>query len=370
MFLQVLLVDLLFKKINMNNIFASTVIVNIYNNLSLKDSFNCSMINKKFNKLFNENNFLWKRLFNEHFGEEIYKVVSVTYNTSNCKILFKKCLDLEKCAKDCINGEFEFNETVVKELLCTNLMKCSNTHALHGIDSMIGLKYLSFYGLDVSDIIIEKIGSMVNLKKLVIYNTNLNDISGFCKLKNLDTLVLGGCGITNINTEISNLKNLRTLILFDNFISDISSIVDLPELLTLDLSNNIISVLSLNICTLGKLKSLLLGANHINHIPQEIKNLSSLEQLVLCNNELEEFSVSFCSLPSLTNLSLSNNKIQIIPSEITTLTKLSSLNLSYNNLSELPPLSSLVNLRNLDISGNDNIKFLPKDLPSSMIINW
>ena len=100
-----------------------------------------------------------------------------------------------------------------------------------------------------------------NLTNLNIINTGIKNLSGIEKLKNLETLNLGGLHKLNY-VVLSQSPNLRTLSANNDSIIDIQEIGNLPNLRELDISDN--NLVSLNgIDNLKNLEVLNLSGNRI-----------------------------------------------------------------------------------------------------------
>ena len=92
------------------------------------------------------------------------------------------------------------------------------------------LKYLNaVYSINIinSRITEDKLNTIPDLKTLrllTLYNNNINTITVFPKLPNLQTLILSKNPITNIFIAPDRLPNLKTLVLADTPISDLNSL--------------------------------------------------------------------------------------------------------------------------------------------------
>ena len=72
----------------LDDYFNQLVLNKIYTNLSLTDLKNCSLVNKKFKKAF-DNDTLWKFLFDQHYGKVNIDILQNTYATNNYKIIYQ-----------------------------------------------------------------------------------------------------------------------------------------------------------------------------------------------------------------------------------------------------------------------------------------
>lgn len=91
----------------MDNCFNQLILNKIYTNLSLNDLKNCSQVNKKFNRAFN-NDALWKFLFNKDYTTIKINIFRDVYLIDNYKIIYQKCKDISFIKDFCrINKEID-----------------------------------------------------------------------------------------------------------------------------------------------------------------------------------------------------------------------------------------------------------------------
>jgi len=119
-----------------------------------------------------------------------------------------------------------------------------------------------------------------------------------------------------------------------------------------------IKILNLESCRLGRYryfddsdqKELDLKKQSDLKVTNIINKLTGLEELILCRNELHEVP-NLSSLKNLKKLDIRKNKLQqfALPS----LPRLEDLNVSENNISEIQDLNTLENLKRLDLSNNE-----------------
>nr|XP_009784828.1 PREDICTED: protein phosphatase 1 regulatory subunit 7 isoform X3 [Nicotiana sylvestris]XP_009784829.1 PREDICTED: protein phosphatase 1 regulatory subunit 7 isoform X3 [Nicotiana sylvestris] len=155
--------------------------------------------------------------------------------------------------------------------------------------------------------------------------------------------------------EVSGLVNLRALILNDN---DVVSICKLDKM--------------------QELNTLVLSRNPISGIGQSLAKINSITKLSLSNCQLQGIDSSLKSCTELKELRLAHNDIKTLPSELAFNIKLQNLDIGNNVImkwSDLKVLSSLVNLKNLNLQGNPIAekealaKKIKKQLPNLQILN-
>jgi hypothetical protein len=185
-------------------------------------------------------------------------------------------------------------------------------------------------------------------------------------LTNLTDLKLLGNQLSGaIPTEIGNLTNLTDLSLLDNQLSgaiptEIGNLTNLTNLYLFD--NQLSGAIPTEIGNLTNLEWLGLGTNQLSGaIPTEIGNLANLIILHLTSNQLSgAIPTEIGNLTNLTDLYLLGNQLSgAIPTEISNLTNLTNLHLSENQFVNLPDLSSITTLDDLQIQNN---KFTFEDI--------
>ncbi|KAJ8526363.1 hypothetical protein K7X08_028840 [Anisodus acutangulus] len=194
----------------------------------------------------------------------------------------------------------------------------------------------------------------VNLKWLSVVQNKLQSLKGIEGLIKLTVLNAGKNKLRSMD-EVSGLVNLRALILNDN---DIVSICKLDKM--------------------KELNTLVLSRNPISGIGQSLAKINSITKLSLSNCQLQciDSSLKFCT--ELKELRLAHNDIKTLPSEFAFNIKLQNLDIGNNVImkwSDLKVLSSLVNLKNLNLQGNpiaekeDLAKKIKKQVPNLQILN-
>lgn len=160
-------------------------------------------------------------------------------------------------------------------------------------------------------------GTLEKVKELKRPNDSHSGCSRFKTDKNGHVI-----GIYIIGGEVDRIKIIP------------NQIGNLTYLEELDLSSNQIRKLPESIGNLSALKKLKLRLNEIQSIPLSIGKLKSLKRLDLSCNQIHEIPESIGSLSSLKYLDLYDNKIQEISGSLYKLTSLKVINLSHNKISE------------------------------------
>ncbi|KAL7127089.1 hypothetical protein ABFS83_14G231400 [Erythranthe nasuta] len=237
-----------------------------------------------------------------------------------------------------------------------SITSLSLTHkALSDVSCLSEFKNLERLDLGFNNLTsLEGLKSCMNLKWLSVVQNKLQSLKGIEGLDKLTVLNAGKNKLTSID-DVKNVSSLRALILNDNEISSICKLDQMKELNTLVLSRNPISSLG-----------------------ESLAKLKLLTKLSLSNCQLISFDSSLKSCLELKELRLSHNEIITIPIEFGNLLKLQNLDMGNNLItrwSNVKVLSSLVNLRNLNLQGNpvsekENLqKRVKKLLPNLHVFN-
>lgn len=194
----------------------------------------------------------------------------------------------------------------------------------------------------------------VNLKWLSVVQNKLQSLKGVEGLTKLTVLNAGKNKLKSMD-EVSGLVSLRALILNDN---DIVSICKLDKM--------------------KELNTLVLSRNPISGIGQSLAKNNSITKLSLSNYQLQGIDFSLKSWTELKELRLAHNDIKALPSELAFNIKLQNLDIGNNVImkwSDLKVLSSLFNLKNLNLQGNpvaekeDLARKIKKQVPNLQILN-
>ena len=182
-------------------------------------------------------------------------------------------------------------------------------------------------------------------------------------LANLSLLDLSGNEITSLeSTSLPALDSLHQLRLNDNFIRFISTdFFSNSSVHTLDMRNNQIAHLPSGLLAGVPLRTLLLGNNTLSSLPANtFAGQKQLEELSLAGNLLtgEQLQPELAEdLLSLLHLDLTANMLAVLsPAFLEALPSLQVLKLADNRLSNLQMPPSLIQLTELDMSGNELVK--------------
>ena len=129
-----------------------------------------------------------------------------------------------------------------------------------------------------------------------------------------------------------------------------------------NLSNNSLTSLPENIVDLKMVVRLNLSNNRLKIAPSELFSMISLRELNLSGNNIAELPEIPQWRPVLKSLNLSGNKLHSLPDGIAR-SCLEKLNLSRNNFTRVPlPVCGIFSLRDLDLSENREINYLPDEM--------
>ena len=149
-------------------------------------------------------------------------------------------------------------------------------------------------------------------------------------------------------------RPLQILLASGNDLQHLSEeIGQLSNLIILNLRKNNFSELPTQIAQLRNLNEFYLGGNKLSKLPNQIAQLQNLTMLDLGGNQLRKLPTQIAQLHSLASLDLSYNQFSELPTQIAQLHSLTSLDLGGNGLSKLPTqIAQLHKLTSLDLGGN------------------
>lgn len=238
--------------------------------------------------------------------------------------------------------------------------------------------------------LVKSLESSPNLKNLEIQYSKVDlDIKVISKLKNLESLVLQGSKITQMDAlnnmislkrlslqgdkinkieRLDNLSNLETLYLNNNNISKIEGLEKLKSLKTLYLSNNqIIDITPLSANTSLNFLDLTinpnLDANRKNYTGERLEALNKIGEILDRGGTINIDADKLGLFTNYKKLNLSNQNLTTLES-LEGLTQLVSLNLSFNQLTleddkSQEILESMINLKDLVLNYNKVTKITP-----------
>ncbi|KAH9301532.1 hypothetical protein KI387_013115 [Taxus chinensis] len=197
-----------------------------------------------------------------------------------------------------------------------------------------------------------RISQLRRLKKLCLRQNLFTDhalqpLSLWPAISALQELVLRD----NKLTRIPDVSTFKDLVIFDVSFNEISSLKGMsdvsPTLKELYLSKNNLNKIE-ELGHLHQLRILELGSNSLR-IMEGLQNMTLLQELWLGRNRIR--SVELCGLKSLIKISLQSNRLTSMFG-FQDCISLEELYLSHNGISKMEGLSTLVNLRVLDVSSN------------------
>ena len=186
-------------------------------------------------------------------------------------------------------------------------------------------------------------------------------------MSSLQLLDLGSNQLNAIGIgSLAGLRNLQTLVLSGNQIGEIDGgLSELTSLMTLTMrNNNLAKIVSTTFDAMSQLLTLNLAYNRLTQVPN-LLGLQRLEALSLGHNEIFQLDqYTFSKLERLDFISMEYNALTTIPEQLfATATKVSMVDLAHNQLTAIPAqlLAPLSNLQKLDLSSN-SLTFMEPDL--------
>ena len=192
---------------------------------------------------------------------------------------------------------------------------------------------------------------------------------------NIEILGIRGY-LEQIPEKINRLKKLRQLHLYftsgNPLPENIDELSELEELIIFRCSEPL--QLPASITKLKKINSINFSYCHLTEIPKELKTFRKLEKLGLSNNELTVQTLeNACHWPNLLELRLDINKLELVPEWISLHKDLDLLFLGHNAIKSLPNWMSQMNkLRNFQFEYNQitTIDNALAQLPKLEFFNW
>lgn len=230
-----------------------------------------------------------------------------------------------------LNTEQVLNDNTTQDPLAVATLKL-NHKALSDVNGLSLFKNLEKLDLTFNNLIsLQGLESCSNLKWLSVVQNKLQSLKGIEGLSKLTVLNAGKNKLRSMD-EIRPLVGLCALILNDN---EIASICKLDQM--------------------KNLNTLVLSRNPIHSIGDSLLKVKSMKKLSFSNCKLQSIDSSLKSCIELKELRLAHNEIKMLPNDLAHNKKLLNLDLGNNVImrwSDLKVLSSLGNLRNLNLQGN------------------
>ena len=181
------------------------------------------------------------------------------------------------------------------------------------LDKCINLEIINLSFNKINDWEEECIKSLTKLEELYLRNNNIKKIpESLGNLVNLEKFNISYCplGSISIFRPLNKLIALKELYMKSSNVKVFPNINKCINLEKLDISYNKITVLPSDyIDTLIKLKSLNLKTNYLIKLPNNIVNLSNLEELIIDNNPISTLPSNIYNLDKLSIFTFNNPKL-------------------------------------------------------------
>lgn len=251
-----------------------------------------------------------------------------------------------------MKGQIEEKEEV-KDGMTENFLDLTSCqlHDLEGIELPSHLVDLDLTANRLSALD-PRIGHLTKLQKLSLRQNLFTDeavepLSHWSSISELTDLVLRD----NKLTKIPCVNTFKNLVVFDVSFNEISSLKGMsevsPTLKEFYVSKNEVTKIE-ELGHLHELRILELGSNRLRVI-EGLQNMTILQELWLGRNRIR--TVEMCGLKSLLKISLQSNRLTSMLG-FQECINLEELYLSHNGISKMEGLSTLVNLKVLDVSSN------------------
>ncbi|XP_052198942.1 protein phosphatase 1 regulatory inhibitor subunit PPP1R7 homolog [Diospyros lotus] len=197
-----------------------------------------------------------------------------------------------------------------------------------------------------------RIGHLSGLKKLSLRQNLFEDAAVEClsrwdRISGLEELVFRD----NKLTKVPDVSIFRKLLVFDVSFNEISSLNGLSKvsntLKELYVSKNEVTKME-EIDHFHELQILELGSNRLR-VMENLQNLTNLQELWLGRNRIR--AINLCGLKCIKKISLQSNRLTSMTG-FEDCVALEELYLSHNGIAKMEGLSTLINLRVLDVSSN------------------
>ena len=207
-------------------LFPRVVLLNVYYNLDIKSLFNCSLVSKHFNKLFNSD-ILWDKLLQDHYSGRYITLIKCHYNVTESRIIYKIFGDLL-----IVNKMFDLGHTIEELIYLEGLdLQCNQlTELPKEIRSLVNLRHLYLRENYLTGLP-KEVGSLVNLQTLDLDSNQLVELPReIGLLTNLEYLYASYNKLTSLPKEIGSLVKLSDLHIDNNKLKCIELPKELKQL--------------------------------------------------------------------------------------------------------------------------------------------
>ncbi len=203
----------------------------------------------------------------------------------------------------------------------------------------------------------QELFQLKQLKELQLKSCGFNEFPRITEnWESLNILNLSDNQLYSVSDDIGQLQELKSLQLKQNKIERVSGAIgQLGKLEFLDISDNKIQQFPMEMGQLNSLKSLNFSTNKVRQFPKWMYELINLETLQANWNNLAQLLPGVGSLKKLRYLTLYNAGIQFLPDDFKELTSLETCDIGINSFKKLPDFSDMSQLKFLGLSGLKNL---------------
>ncbi|KAJ4970739.1 hypothetical protein NE237_003838 [Protea cynaroides] len=193
-------------------------------------------------------------------------------------------------------------------------------------------------------------GDPNSVTALLLHHKALSDVSCLNDFKSLEKLDLGFNNLSSLE-GLRSCVNLKWLSVLQNKVHSLNGIEGLSKLMVLNAGKNKLKAMD-EVRSLISLRALILNDNEIASICK-LDELKDLNTLVLSRNPIVDIGNSLVKLKRITKLSLANCQLQTIGASLSSCVNLKELRLAHNEITTLPAaMAHNIKIRNLDLGNN------------------